>query len=283
MKYFIDTEFHQYKKKPLFSKSIDTIELISIGIIDSDNREYYAISKDFDVKEAWNRWQLETQSGDMRNIFPEGKKEYWLRENVLKPIWRECLLESEQEWTKDGSYERFAKGLDKGEFDSLFTFKSFKKLINKYGKTNEQIAKEVKDFIGTKETVSNWDEVIRLRPHKIYGYFSAYDYVVFSFLFGGMESYPQGYPMLFIDLKQMLDEKLDGLRWLHGRDIWSNAHNSLHKIGKGDSQKGDVLATLNEKLKRVTKLDEYPKQTNEHNALADAIFNKNLYNFINKL
>jgi hypothetical protein len=78
MKYFLDTEFHEYKKKPLIGKSIDTIELISIGIVGegtkfvgsvdpfSDNeevnvtkytvlKEYYAISKDFDLKAAWGQ------------------------------------------------------------------------------------------------------------------------------------------------------------------------------------------------------------------------------------
>jgi len=49
MKYFIDTEFHEFKKKPFISKPIDTIELISIGIIAENEREYYAISKDFDT------------------------------------------------------------------------------------------------------------------------------------------------------------------------------------------------------------------------------------------
>ena len=58
MKYFIDTEFHNYIKKPLFSKGIDTIELISIGIVSEENREYYAISKDFDIKNAWNNDQM---------------------------------------------------------------------------------------------------------------------------------------------------------------------------------------------------------------------------------
>ena len=32
-----------------------TIDLISIGIVSSDGSEYYAISKDFNLKEAWNR------------------------------------------------------------------------------------------------------------------------------------------------------------------------------------------------------------------------------------
>ena len=62
MKYYLDTEFHEYKKN-----GIDTIELISIGIVAEDGREYYAISKDFNLKEAWNRYdiKIEQVSGDI--------------------------------------------------------------------------------------------------------------------------------------------------------------------------------------------------------------------------
>ena len=58
MKYFIDTEFIEGFKKPLFGKSRHFIDLISIGIKCEDGREYYAISKDFNLKEAWNRFDL---------------------------------------------------------------------------------------------------------------------------------------------------------------------------------------------------------------------------------
>lgn len=262
MKYFIDTEFHEYKKKPLFSKAIDTIELISIGIVGEDNREYYAISKDFDLKEAWNSWQ----HGFKINVKPNEEvpcKEYWLRENVLKPIWRECLLESEQEWyaySKNGSYERFVESLNKGEFDSLFTFKSFKKLINKYGKTNKQIAEEVKNFV-YKETsqeigVNSGDNLIP-KDVRFYGYYADYDWVVFCWLFGRMIDLPKGFPKYCKDLKQMLDDKQEmrfGINMFKG-----NLANDIKK------------------------LPNYPKQTNEHNALADAKWNLELYNFIKSL
>lgn len=63
-KYFIDTEFlegPQQEKFPisLFRKQTpNTIDLISIGIVAEDGREYYAISKDFNLEEAWNRYDL---------------------------------------------------------------------------------------------------------------------------------------------------------------------------------------------------------------------------------
>jgi 3'-5' exoribonuclease Rv2179c-like domain len=53
-KYFIDTEFHERK-----ILDVDTIELISIGIVCEDGREFYAISNEFDLISATNnKWLL---------------------------------------------------------------------------------------------------------------------------------------------------------------------------------------------------------------------------------
>src|SRR4051812_25085552 len=61
MRYFIDTEFFE---------DGTTIELISIGIVAEDGREYYACNTDFSWA-RYERWQRET--GDdwlKRNVFP---------------------------------------------------------------------------------------------------------------------------------------------------------------------------------------------------------------------
>jgi hypothetical protein len=63
MKYYIDTEFLEgtQSKKLLgitYGQTKPTIDLISIGIVAEDGREYYAISKDFNLKEAWNRFEI---------------------------------------------------------------------------------------------------------------------------------------------------------------------------------------------------------------------------------
>lgn len=36
-------------------------------------------------------------------------------------------------------------------------------------------------------------------------------------------------------------------------------------------------------IETIKQLQEYPKQTNEHNALADAYWNKELHEFLNKI
>lgn len=95
MKYFIDTEFNErglLTRKSFFNKyrQINTIELISIGIVAEDGREYYAISKDFDLKAAWNKYDLKKVTCPITGALSDvTKKEYWLRENVLKPIFDE--------------------------------------------------------------------------------------------------------------------------------------------------------------------------------------------------
>jgi len=68
MKYYFDTEFHEYAK-PFYdydgtiwespkienhtvSLTVPTIDLISIGIVKDNGEEYYAVSKDFDLNAA---------------------------------------------------------------------------------------------------------------------------------------------------------------------------------------------------------------------------------------
>ena len=79
MKYFLDTEFHEYSKNvfegDMFAPidlNVDVVELISIGICCEDDREFYAICNEFDFETAWN--------------------DEWLKENVLIPIYRECCF-----------------------------------------------------------------------------------------------------------------------------------------------------------------------------------------------
>jgi hypothetical protein len=245
MRYFLDTEFLEGKQKTLFGNTKPTIDLVSIGIVSEDGREYYAISKDFNLKEAWNRYQMKQVYGDARNLYPEGIKEYWIRDNVLKPIFFELS-------EKDGIFAN-------GEFD-YFTYSNFKDLINKYGKSNKQIAEEIKKFIYS--NINNSSQ--RRNPnttHEFYGYYCDYDWVVFCWLFGKMIDLPKGFPMYCIDLKQELDKKA-----VNGLIPYTN--------------NGQVFTWT---LSNISNFPNYPKQTNEHNALADARWNYELYKFLQKI
>jgi hypothetical protein len=256
MKYFLDTEFHEYKKKPLFGKAIDTIELISIGIVAEDGREYYAISKDFDIKAAWNN--------------------EWLRENVLKSIHNELSIKENNSMHEE---------------EDWFTFRSLYVLIKKYGKSNKQIAEEIKLYVSNNEIYINKvgeryyagvDPVDNTKLScEFYGYYCDYDWVVFCWLFGRMIDLPKGFPMHCIDLKQSLDEAAAKVNSLYFRTVSLDEESS--------SIPSELIETnvagwdLGKKLQLLKHQSDYPKQANEHNALADAKWNHELYKFLQRL
>tara|TARA_R110000796_G_scaffold61674_7_gene142656 strand:+ start:10324 stop:11130 length:807 start_codon:yes stop_codon:yes gene_type:complete len=268
MKYFLDTEFIEGTQKNWRIKTKKpTIDLISIGIVSEDNREYYAISKDFNLKEAWNRWQQRTGQGDRNNHEP---KEYWIRENVLKTIFIDFLKLQAEYLIKQRRITGYAPPLD-----TQFTYSNFKKLLNRFGKSNKEIAKKVLLFVNdgyckeettrlqAEESYSLYKAIEFVKGKtevEFYAYYAAYDWVVFCWLFGKMIDLPKGFPMFSRDLKVMLDDKLSK-----------------------SSNYGYLKGTLEDNLKLIKKRLDYPVQNNCHNALNDARWNLALFNFINRL
>ena len=276
-KFFYDTEFLEGIQKSIFGGK-PTIDLISIGIVDENGSELYEVSKDFNLKEAWNRYDVvtETYSGDLRNIFPEGKefKVYWIRENVLIPIFFE-LAERDFHYTNfkdEWMYEQEPVTLEVFKKNEKWTsdFKWFKKLINKYGKTNKEIAQEVFEFISkdsiTIEKAKHYNVSYKNQNIKLYGYYSAYDHVVFSWLFGKMIDLPEGFPMYTIDLKQTLDELAE-----------DEIKSFCYATGN------HTVLTKEEALNIIKSKHDYPKQMNNHHALDDARWNYKFYKFLHNL
>ena len=247
MNYYYDTEFLEGTQKTFFGKTKPTIDLISIGIVAEDGREYYAISKDFNLKEAWNRYDLkpDIENGGM-------KKVYWIRENVLKPIF----------------YELMGKDINFHNIDGLFSYQKLKSLIKKYGKTNSQIAKEAQQFV--------FENEIDIDQVNLYGYYSAYDHVALCWLFGKMIDLPKGFPMYTRDLKHILDDKA------------MNSKITVRSKDDGFSERkcfiGDFYKTkFNDMVNYIKDHKNYPAPYNEHNALADAQWNKALHEFIKSI
>lgn len=238
-----------------------TIDLISIGIVAEDGREFYAISKDFNLKEAWNRFDLKP---DINN--GGYKKVYWLRENVLKPIWRELFINYEltNDIYSNKASDILVKNVELGSYDHYFSFKSLKSLLELYGKTNKEIANEINHFcnseyhcIRAKRSICiDSDQTPFSKKPEFYAYYADYDWVVFCWLFGKMIDLPNGFPMYCRDLKQLFDQKEDWLRI-------PTAQNHMD-------------------LKQHT---HYPKQdpSKSHNAIEDARWNKQLFDFLAKL
>ena len=259
MKYFIDTEFLEGTQKKWFGETKPTIDLISIGIVAEDDREYYAISKDFNIKEAWNRYDKVINKH--YPLGPEYNKIYWIRENVLKPIFIELRAKEVEEYN---IAERRNVVLDFPTYS--FCFIEFKRLIKKYGKSNKQIAEEIIEFCtvnesrgnGILEQVEGFKDTLN-RTIEFYGYYSDYDWVVFCWLFGKMIDLPKGFPMYCIDLQQESDR--------------------IYNLKKEEYIKRGGKNFINKLSNHL----DYPKQTNEHNALADAKWNFELYKFLKTL
>jgi hypothetical protein len=111
-------------------------------------------------------------------------------------------------------------------------------------KSNAQIAQEIKQFVYDGCEAISVEEWGKTQDIEFYGYYSDYDWVLFCSLFGTMITLPEGFPMFCLDLKQTIHEK--------------------EKV-------------LGEKLKFKR---GYPIQVNEHSALDDARWNKNLHSFL---
>jgi hypothetical protein len=270
------------------------VHLISIGIVGEDNREYYAISKDFNLEEAWNRYEVESYD-KQNNLLSKPRKVYWIRENVLFPIWVELYCKD-----KNLPFEVVNKYKSKGVDFTEFTYKKLKRLLNKYGKTNKQIAEEIKDYISDKRKLDTGliDQYGftynalktfegRMRCIEVnwglpqfYAYYGAFDYVAFSQIFGGFESYPKSFPQYFIDLKQ----ELDGIN-SKGKSL--ELSNSLgltvDEILKIHKQTGEIHFKEINNFTNIETHPKYPKEPTTHHALSDAHWNKQLHEFLNTL
>ncbi len=287
MKYFIDQEFHEYKKTVkvlgLPVAGVWTIELISIGIVSEDDRTYYAICNEFDIKEAWNKYQWkDTGKLDLSGISLSKEKEYWLRDNVLRSIWKELrdryLKDTQDKW--DGHIHTRTVA-------EVFSLGSLNMLIGFYGKSKKEIASDIISFTRpyegkyfTRETLEELSElhnfksdykplhfVVHTPQPEFYGYYADYDWVIFCWIFGKMIDLPNGFPMYCRDLKQMLDDKAI-LLVVPGKATPKSKTSFYYP------------ETMDDALKIIKGNEAYPKQNNEHHALADAKWNKALYNFL---
>lgn len=201
IKYFLDTEFIEAFHKPLLGKRRHFIDLISIGIVCEDGREYCAISNEYDPKDAGG----------------------WVIEHVIIPM-----------------YQQTVHGDARNHVNALNFHKSF-------GKSNKQIAADIIDFCHHRRLRPVGDKVNPAANAYIYddpifyGYYCDYDWVLFCSLFGRMIDLPKGYPMYCRDLKQRFDEEFK---------------------------------------EPIKSHPDYPIQKDEHNALADAKWNKRLHSFM---
>ncbi len=241
MRFFLDTEFIEGFHKPFMGKRRHFIDLISIGMVCEDGREYSAISREYNFQDASE----------------------WVKAEVILPLYLDTVH---------------------GDMRNNMDASNFHQHI---GKSNAAIVSEILQFVCPYATASEWagvqsidkgmENYLLAYPPVFYAYYSAYDWVLFCSLFGTMMDLPKGFPMYCNDLKQTLDEKARHAFEHCYTNEWEN-----HKVVKGEiSNKGvKAFKTFEEALEKAKKHPNYPQQTKEHNALADAQWNKALYEFL---
>jgi hypothetical protein len=93
-----------------------------------------------------------------------------------------------------------------------FNRKTFEKLLLKHGKSNQEIAKEINDFV-----------LVLMYSSTLFG---SYDWVAFCWLFGKMINLPKHLPRYCRDLKQILDDKAEALAMRKhesgNHTVWTN-------------------------------------------------------------
>lgn len=233
MKYFLDQEFIERFHKSWFDKKLrHVIDLISIGIVAEDGREYQAISREYKYKDASD----------------------WVKQNVILPLYlRTVHGDARNHWDVHNFHIHYGKS-NKQIAQEIFRFVNpimgefYDPLPVDFGYISKHNCKEFDDGMGGK--------YVRAQPD-LYGYYADYDWVLLCSLFGTMMQLPEGFPMYCIDLKQMLDGKVRA------------------KYKPGDSKENFEKALEHMKLH-----PDYPKQSNEHDAISDAKWNRDLYNFL---
>lgn len=173
----------------------------------------------------------------------------WVKENVIDK------LQYKEAWEHDQSLTKVYEGWE---------------AVKKVGKSNQRIAADIKQFfyyplkkkyVGFPNFLAK-PELFKKEYIELYGDHAAYDHVLLASLFGTMMDLPAGVPMYTIDVKQMIDD------WV------------IKALPDFAKHAGVPELPFEVGLKKLEAHPEYPKQTNQHNALADAQFIYELYKFL---
>lgn len=188
-----------------------------------------------------------------KNDGTEINPNYWLRENVLIKLFPNNLdiLKLYKE------IKELVKLNDTIEFDIQdkidknwnIIYQLLHNDIQKYGKSLKEIKDDLIEFFSEDNDID------------LYGYYSAYDHVVLCWLFGRMIDLPKNMPMYTFDIKQQIDILVENLIPFFDKNY-----------------------TKNQILKLIKNHPNFPKESIEnHNALTDAKWTRDLYNFIKNI
>jgi hypothetical protein len=146
------------------------MEMISFEVKHNDKDVYFGVSKEFNLKESWNKLTtVETFNNDGTKNHP--RKDYFLRKNVLLPIlYRLAFFDFKNSNQNVMDFEESSKTIlekDGVDFD-IFMYLCFnisywkdlstlEYLVKKYGKTNYELVNETSKYFGDN---SKWHIII---------------------------------------------------------------------------------------------------------------------------
>lgn len=175
---------------------------------------------------------------------------------IYYAISNEFRAKDADQWVRDNVISMLPTRSPSSSWPSPREIEDFRKW-----KSNRQIMQELRQFFGYTYEWTDYGAafVPSDKNIEIYAYYADYDWVLFCSLFGRMIDLPEGMPMYCRDLKQMLDAYVEGTWEAVKLSTWG--HNGLS-------------------LDEVKKLSGYPRQENEHNALDDAKWSRDLFAFL---
>lgn len=232
MRYFLDTEFMEGFTKPNWVERV---------IFDRKPTHYIDLISIGIVCEDGSSYYAVSNEYDYK------KANKWVVDNVISNM--------------------YIQEVSGGRRNQL-SVKNFHKSV---GKSNNQIAQEIKNFVEYEGLYVVSEKTFKANPLayldiNFYGYYSDYDWVLFCSLFGTMMNLPNSFPMFCIDVNQFL-------------------YQYATKVVKGEV---DVIVdgkplkaeSVKEAVDKIKNLPWYPQQVNEHNALDDAKWTAALFRML---
>lgn len=192
--YFLDVQFIEGPQtRRIFginTMTPPTIDMISIGLASEDGSTYYAVSNEFNLKEAWFKYEKVPLEKDFNQeytpVHSPTVKVFEIRETVLRKLFEELTGNS---------------GLD-------FNYENTKNAIETFGKSRAIISEEVTKFCRPKSNKAKENGIEVIEPidfPKFYSLYSSIPWVTFCWLFGESTKIPKGFPLYCIELAQLAE------------------------------------------------------------------------------
>ncbi len=185
--YYLDCEFIECAKQRrvlgvALGQPVPTIDLISLGLVADDGREFYALNRECELAYAW--------------------ADEWVRKHVLLPLYNDHIGAKPQ-------YKQVYAGIGQ-KFMPAFTLSTMRSLFALQGKTRSEIAFDLLRFVypGTFEAFFDGVDRYMKGPFpgpevRFFTHYGAHDWVVMTQLFGRLVDLPEGFPMFNYDLKAL--------------------------------------------------------------------------------